>query len=87
MGLVILDREIDLHEAERQGKPWPRLSLEDVRNISPLFEKDFLSEPSVEQSIGTKTVPGGTATESVRNAMNDVQSRIAKLKTTPGATP
>src|SRR2546423_4521031 len=36
-----------LREAERQGKPWTRLSLEDVRKISPLFEKDFLSEPSV----------------------------------------
>src|SRR5438045_1316376 len=76
-----------LREAERQAKPWTRLSLEDVRKISPLFEKDFLSEPSVEQSIGTKTVPGGTATESVRKAMSDLQNRIAKLKTKTGATP
>src|SRR5256886_8053920 len=30
-----------LREAERQGKPWTKLSLEDVQKISPLFEKDF----------------------------------------------
>jgi len=35
-----------LREAERQGKPWTKLSLEDVQKISPLFEKDFLEGPS-----------------------------------------
>lgn len=76
-----------LREAERQGKPWTQLSLEDVRKISPLFERDFLSEPSVEKSIATKTVSGGTATQSVRAAIADLQNRIAKLKTNSGAKP
>src|SRR6202035_674682 len=29
-----------LREAERQGKPWTQLSIEDVKMISPLFEHD-----------------------------------------------
>jgi argininosuccinate lyase len=70
-----------LREAERQGKPWTQLSLEDVQKISPLFQRDFLDGPSTESSIATKSVPGGTATESVRAAIAELQNRIAKLNT------
>jgi argininosuccinate lyase len=76
-----------LREAERQGKPWTQLSLEDVQKISPLFEKDFLEGPSVESAIATKAVPGGTATESVRAAIAELQNRIAKLNDKLGAKP
>jgi argininosuccinate lyase len=68
-----------LREAERQNKPWTQLSLEDVKNISPLFEPDFLAAPSVESSIATKSVPGGTAPEAVRSAMAELQNRITEL--------
>jgi argininosuccinate lyase len=68
-----------LREAERQGKPWTQLSLEDVKKISPLFESDFLAAPSVESSIATKSVPGGTAPEAVRSAMAELQNRITNL--------
>jgi argininosuccinate lyase len=70
-----------LREAERQGKPWTQLSLEDVQQISPLFQNDFLAGLSVESAIATKSVPGGTATESVRAAIAELQDRIAKLNT------
>jgi argininosuccinate lyase len=70
-----------LREAERQGKPWTQLSLEDVRKISPLFEKDLLDGPSVESAIATKAVPGGTATEPVCAAIAELQNRITKLNT------
>jgi argininosuccinate lyase len=76
-----------LREAERQGKPWTQLSLEDVRKISPLFEKDFLEGPSVESAVATKAVPGGTATQSVRTAIAELQNRITKLKTKLGEKP
>ena len=68
-----------LREAERQGKPWTQLSLEDVQKISPLFEQDFLAAPSVESSIATKAVPGGTAPEQVRSAIAELQKRITEL--------
>ena len=68
-----------LREAERQGRPWTQLSLEDVQEISPLFEQDFLAAPSVESSIATKAVPGGTAPEQVRSAIAELQNRITEL--------
>ncbi len=68
-----------LREAERQCKPWTQLSLEDVKKISPLFEQDFLAAPSVESSIATKSVPGGTAPEAVRSAVAELQNRITAL--------
>src|SRR5579863_2538238 len=68
-----------LREAERQGKPWTQLSLEDVQKISPLFEQDFLAAPSIESSIATKAVPGGTAPEQVRSAIAELQKRITEL--------
>jgi argininosuccinate lyase len=70
-----------LREAERQGQPWTQLSLEDVRKISPLFDKNFLEGPSVENAIATKVVPGGTATEPVRAAIAQLQNRITTLNT------
>jgi argininosuccinate lyase len=76
-----------LREAEQQGKPWTQLSLSDVQKISPFFEADFLDGPSVENSIATKFVPGGTATESVRAAIAIFQNRLQKLNTPPGAKP
>jgi argininosuccinate lyase len=76
-----------LREAERQGKPWTQLSLEDVKKISPLFEQDFLAVPSVEASIATKAVPGGTAPEQVRSAITELQKRIASLNNEVNAEP
>jgi argininosuccinate lyase len=75
-----------LREAERQGKPWTQLSLEEVRKFSPLFEQDFLAAPSVESSLATKTVSGGTAPDAVRSAMAELQNRIAALNTKLNST-
>jgi argininosuccinate lyase len=74
-----------LREAERQGKPWTQLSIGDVQKISPLFEKDFLEGPSVEDVIANKIVPGGTAPESVRAAIADLEARLHKKATKTGA--
>ena len=76
-----------LREAERQGKPWTQLSLADVQKSSPLFEADFLTSPSIENAIATKIVPGGTATESVRAAIANLQNRLQQLTTQTGAKP
>jgi argininosuccinate lyase len=72
-----------LREAEKQRKPWTQLSLEDVRNISPLFEKDFLKGPSVESAIASKVVPGGTAEGSVRAAIAQLELKLKQLENKP----
>jgi argininosuccinate lyase len=72
-----------LREAEKQGKPWTQLSLTDVKKISPLFTKDFLQGPSVESAIASKAVPGGTAEESVRAAIVQLEQKLKQLEKTP----
>jgi len=76
-----------LREAEKQNVPWTSLPLETLKKISPAFEADFAGSLSLEAALASKKVPGGTAPESVRAAISDLQDRIAKLKSKPGAKP
>jgi argininosuccinate lyase len=72
-----------LREAEKQRKPWTQLSLGDVRKISPLFEEDFLQGPSVDSAIASKVVFGGTAEESVRVAIAQLELKLKQLENKP----
>jgi argininosuccinate lyase len=72
-----------LQEAERQGKQWTQLSLQDVKKISPLFEQDFLKGPSVDDVIANKVVLGGTAPEPVRAAIEQLEQNLAQLEKQP----
>jgi argininosuccinate lyase len=80
-----------LREAEKQNVAWTSLSLETLKKISPAFEADFAASLSLDAALASKKVPGGTAPESVRAAISDLQDRINKLSTkintTRGATP
>jgi argininosuccinate lyase len=72
-----------LREAEKQGKPWTQISLADVQKISPLFEADFLQNPSVERAIASKAVPGGTAESSVCAAIAQLEGKLEQWETKP----
>ncbi len=80
-----------LREAEKQNVAWTSLPLETLKKISPAFAADFAASLSLEAALASKKVPGGTAPDSVRAAISDLQDRIAKLRTTTattrGATP
>src|SRR5882757_10490984 len=81
-----------LREAEKQNVPWTSLPLETLKEISPAFEADFTATLSLDAALASKKVPGGTAPESVRAAISDLQNRITKLSTNlsntkRGATP
>jgi len=76
-----------LREAEKQNVPWTSLPLETLMKISPAFEADFAGSLSLDTALASKKVPGGTAPESVRAAISDLQDRINKLSTKRGATP
>jgi argininosuccinate lyase len=76
-----------LREAEKQNVPWTSLPLETLKKIAPEFEADFTSGLSVDAALASKKVAGGTAPESVRAAISDLQDRIAKLSSKPGAKP
>jgi argininosuccinate lyase len=76
-----------LREAEKQNVPWTSLPLETLKKIAPQFDADFAASMSLDAALASKKVPGGTAPESVRAAISDLQDRIAKLSNKRGATP
>jgi argininosuccinate lyase len=76
-----------LREAERQGKTWTALPLEDLKKISTVFESDFSDGLNVNAALATKRVPGGSASEAVRKAISDLEERLNKKTSRIGATP
>ena len=70
-----------LRLAETQGKQWTQLSLSEVQRLSPQIGDDFLQSPSVQTAIAAKAVPGGTAEESVRSAIAQLEQKLAREKT------
>jgi len=76
-----------LREAERQGKIWTELPLEDLKKISPAFEADFSDGLNINAALAAKKVPGGTAPDAVRRAISDLEERLNKKTNKIGATP
>src|SRR5229473_281910 len=76
-----------LREAEKQNVPWTSLPLEALQEISPAFAADLKDSLSLDAALAAKKVPGGTAPESVRAAISDLQGRLAKLNLKSGAKP
>ncbi len=67
-----------LKEAEHQNKAWNQLPLEELRKISLAFDADIFACLTVEAALAAKNVPGGTAPESVRAAIADLEARLPK---------
>jgi len=76
-----------LGEAERRGKIWTDLPLEDLKRISPAFEANFSDGLNVAAALAAKKVPGGTAPEAVRQAISDLEERLNQRISKIGATP
>jgi len=76
-----------LREAEKQGVSFAALPLEKLKEISPAFDADFAKSLSVDAALAAKKVPGGTAPESVRAAIEDLEVRLSKKATKTGAKP
>ena len=72
-----------LREAEQSGKSWVDLPLETLQGLSPSFGPDFADGLNVESALAAKKVSGGTAPDSVRSAIADLESRVLKLGAKP----
>jgi argininosuccinate lyase len=72
-----------LRAAEHSGKPWVDLPLSELQEISPGFGADFADGLSVTAAIASKKVAGGTASDSVRAAIADLESRLLNLGARP----
>ena len=67
-----------LKTAEQRKTNWVELSLDELRKISPAFDSDFIAVLTVDAALAAKNVPGGTAIESVRSAIADLEDRLPK---------
>src|SRR5467141_2503643 len=76
-----------LREAEKQNVAWTALPLKTLKKISSAFEADFADSLSVDAALASKKVRGGTAPESVRAAIDDLEGRLNKKATKTGAKP
>jgi argininosuccinate lyase len=76
-----------LREAEKQNVSWTTLSLKTLQKLSPAFEADFAGSLSLDAALASKKVRGGTAPESVRAAITDLEERLNKKAKKKGAKP
>ena len=76
-----------LREAEKRGVSFTTLPLEQLKQISPAFDADFPKSLSLDAALAAKRVPGGTAPESVRAAIEDLEARLNKKANKTGAKP
>ena len=76
-----------LREAEKQGVSFTTLPLQELKQVSPAFDADFAKSLSFEAALAAKKVPGGTAPESVRAAIADLEARLNKKAIKTGAKP
>ena len=76
-----------LREAEKQNVQWTSLPLDTLKKLSPAFEADFAGSLSVAAALAAKNVPGGTAPESVSDAIANLERRLNKKTTKTGAQP
>ena len=72
-----------LSQAERQNKKWTELSVAELKKLSPAFEEDFFIGLNVESALAAKSVPGGTARESVQAACEELEDKLSKLGAKP----
>jgi argininosuccinate lyase len=76
-----------LREAEKQNVAWTTLPLKSLQKISPAFEAGFAGSLSLDAALASKKVRGGTAPESVRAAITDLEERLNKKAKKKGAKP
>ena len=61
-----------VRSAQTQGKGLRELDLQEYQRFSPLFEADVL-DLTVEQALAARNVPGGTAPDRVRTALQEAR--------------
>jgi argininosuccinate lyase len=69
-----------IREAERQGKSWTELPLDELRKFSPVFEADWQKAVTLKSALARRRVPGGTAPETVRAALAECRARLRQIE-------
>lgn len=72
-----------LRAAEQKGKSIRELTIPELKEFSPVFAGDLSVALSVESALARRGTQGGTAPGAVRAALEDFNSRVAKLEEKP----
>jgi len=67
-------------EAEQRGVPWTELPLETLRTFSPRFDESLPAALTLEAALARRSVPGGTAPETVQRALAEGRVRLRELE-------
>jgi argininosuccinate lyase len=65
-----------LREAEKQNISWTALPLSTLKTISPAFDSDLTASLTLDASLASKNIPGGTSTPSVRAAIANLEKQL-----------
>jgi argininosuccinate lyase len=71
-----------VREAERLGQSWTVLPLAKLKTFSPAFEEDVRAALTLDAALARRSVPGGTAPETVRAAIAECRQRLGALGAT-----
>ncbi|MGA3293571.1 MAG: argininosuccinate lyase [Candidatus Acidiferrales bacterium] len=72
-----------LRAGEQDGKSIRELPVARLREFSSAFGPDFADALTLEASLARHAVPGGTAPDAVRAALENFNARLAKLEENP----
>ncbi len=67
-------------EAERRGQSWATFPLEKLKSFSAAFGPDLNAALTLDAALAAKSVPGGTAPEKVRAAIESFRARLATVE-------
>jgi argininosuccinate lyase len=56
------------------------LSLEELRELNPVFDQDFYSCLTLQSVLAIHDVPGGTSPTRVKHAIADAKQRVAAIQ-------
>jgi len=65
-----------LREAEKQGRAWTELPLEEMQRWAPELDASARTGITLEAALARRAVPGGTAPDAVRTALADLRRRL-----------
>jgi argininosuccinate lyase len=69
-----------VREAERTGKSWSSMPLDQLKKFSPLFEADLFAALTPEAALAARAVHGGTSPARVREAVAAARKRLDAIE-------
>ena len=73
--------------AAAQGRPLAAVTLEELAELSPLFDHEYYSVVDLDRVVAGKVSPGGTAPARVDEQLRDAAIRLEELRTAMAALP